>query len=175
MSIQTHSTSYHLPSIPEMNTYFESADHIDVKRAEGALSLREFVARMVSYQPSWVTMLYRIRWGFVRLLGMQQDGIPQAQRIAAADVPMRTGENSQFLIFDVIAAQEDRYWFAQATESHLNATLGVICEALPNGRNRFSVVTLVHYNKWTGHVYFNTIRPFHHLVVGAMISHAVKT
>jgi hypothetical protein len=129
---------------------------------------------LLSYQPAWVTTLYGIRWGFVRLLGMKQNGIPQAARMTAADVPMSTGTESQFLIFQVIATQEDAYWFAQASESHLNATLGVSCESLPDGHNRFYVVTLVHYHRWTGRVYFNTIRPFHHLVVGAMMSHAVK-
>lgn len=174
MATQTQSKEYDLPNIPKMNILFESADHIDVKTVESELSLREFVARLLSYQPAWVTALYGIRWGFVRLLGMKQNGIPQPTRMTAAEVPMHTGADSQFLIFQVIAAQEDAYWFAQASESHLNATLGVICESLPDGRNRFYVVTLVHYNKWTGRLYFNTIRPFHHLVVGAMISHTVE-
>lgn len=173
MATQTQSKKRDLPNIPEMNMLLESADHIDIKMTESKRSLREFVARLLSYQPAWVTALYGIRWGFVRLLGMKQNGIPQATRMTAAEVPMSAGVDSQFLIFRVIAVQEDAYWFAQASESHLNATLGVICEALPDGYNRFYVVTLVHYNKWTGRVYFNTIRPFHHLVVGAMMNHAV--
>lgn len=173
MATPTQSKKRCSPEIPEMNRLFETADHIDIKTMDSELSLREFVACLLSYQPAWMTALYGIRWGFVRLLGMKQHGIPQATRMTAAEVPMSTGADSHFLIFKVIAAQEDRYWFAQASESHLNATLGVICEALPDGRNHFSVVTLVHYNKWTGRVYFNTIRPFHHVVVGAMMRHAM--
>jgi hypothetical protein len=172
VSTQKHSKERRLPDIPEMNILFASADYVDIKTTESELLLREFVARLLSYQPAWVTALYAIRWGFVRLLGMKQNGVPQAKRLNAGDVLMRKGEDSQFLTFDVIAAQEDAYWFAQASESHLNATLGVICEARPDGQNRFCVVTLVHYNRWTGRVYFNVIRLFHHLVVGAMIRHA---
>lgn len=174
MATSTQAKKHPLLNVPEIKTLFETADHIDVKTAEGPLPLREFVARLLSYQPAWVTALYGIRWGFVRLLGMKQNGIPQVNRLTAADVPMQAGTNSQFMHFNVIAAQEDAYWFAQASESHLTATIGVIREALPNGYNRFHVATLVHYNKWTGRIYFNTIRPFHHLVVGAMMNQAVK-
>lgn len=173
MAAQTQTKNHYLLDIPEMNVLFDSADHIDIKTTESEYALRDFIARLLSYQPAWVTALYGIRWGFVRLLGMKQDGIPQARGMTPADVPMTTGTDSQFLIFRVIAVQEDAYWFAQASESHLNATLGVIRESLPNGLNRFHVVTLVHYHRWTGHVYFNTIRPFHHLVVGAMMRYAV--
>lgn len=94
--------------------------------------------------------------------------------MTADDVPMDFGADSQFLIFRVIAAQEDAYWFAQASESHLRATLGVIREVLPEGRNRIHVVTLVHYKNRSGWIYFNVIRPFHHLVVGAMVRHAAS-
>ncbi|MBZ0306742.1 MAG: DUF2867 domain-containing protein [Anaerolineae bacterium] len=174
MALPIEAEKYHLPNIPEITALYESADHIDVKTTESQRSFREFVAGLLSYQPAWLTALYGIRWGFVRLLGMKQDGIPQAKRLTAEEVSMSPGTNSQFMDFKVIAAQEDAYWFAQASESHLTATVGVIQETLPNRVNRFHVVTVVHYNKWTGRVYFNTIRPFHHLVVGAMMNQAVK-
>jgi len=37
-----------------------------------------------------------------------------------------------------------------------------------NGLIRYYIVTIVHYLHWTGPVYFNLIRPFHHLVVARM-------
>lgn len=163
-----------LPYIPDMAESIESADHIDFKTAESDKSLREFLAGFLSYQPAWITALYYVRWGFVRLLGMKQEGIPKSPHLRPENVPMTAGEGGKISIFEVVAAEEDHYWFGQAAESHLTATLGVICEALPDGKNRFYVVTLVHYNKWTGRVYFNTIRPFHHLVVGGMLANALK-
>jgi hypothetical protein len=44
----------------------------------------------------------------------------------------------------------------------------VVVEPLTMG-NRFLVVTIVHYRHWTGPVYFNVIRPFHHIVVWQMM------
>jgi len=148
------------------------ADHIDVKTIEGDLSMREFIARMLSYQPGWITFLYRLRWGFVRLLGMKQQGLPRANALRAEDVSLTPGEPAYF--FKVIAASPDHYWFAGTTESHLTAKLGVVVEPLVAGNKRFYVMTVVHYHRWTGRIYFNVIRPFHHLVVGTMMKAAIK-
>ena len=77
-----------------------------------------------------------------------------------------------FVFFKVVAAKEDRYWFAEAIESHLTGKIGVVMESGLGLQNTFHVITVVHYNNWTGPVYFNVIRPFHHLVVGSMGRHA---
>jgi hypothetical protein len=148
------------------------ADHIDVKTIESDLSLSAFIAGLLSYQPAWMTFLYRLRWAFVRLLGMKQQGVPRPTRMNPADVPWQSGEAAYF--FKVVATAPGQYWFAEAAEAHLTAKLGVVAELLTADRNRFHVVTVVHYNKWTGAVYFNVIRPFHHLVVSSMMKAAVS-
>ena len=61
---------------------------------------------------------------------------------------------------------------ASATDTHLTAYLGVVAEPIPPD-NRFHVITIVHYQRWTGPVYFNVIRPFHHLVVSKMVKAGV--
>jgi hypothetical protein len=68
----------------------------------------------------------------------------------------------------VWAAEENRLWVAEVDDTHLRARLAVACDDLGDGRRRFHVVTIVHYKRWTGPVYFRVIEPFHHLVVGAM-------
>ena len=159
-------------NVPGLAELLSEANHVDVKTVEGDCSLREFIAGMFSYYPGWIKNLYRIRWGFVRLLGMKQEGIPQPDhmRMQPKDVPMASGENATF--FTVEMAEDGRFWFASATESHLTAYLGIVVEPLAQG-NRFHVLTIVHYHNWTGPVYFNVIRPFHHLVVGKMANAGV--
>mgnify|MGYP002713176637 CR=1 FL=1 len=148
------------------------ADHIDVKTVDGTVSMRQFVAGLMSYQPKWVTFLYGVRMVFVRLLGMKQKGVPRQRTMQPHEVPMAVGKRASF--FKVKAAEEDHYWFAGITESHLTAHLGVVVEPLDGVRKRFHVVTVVHYHQWTGPVYFNMIRPFHHLVVRGMTKQGVK-
>lgn len=156
----------YINTISELKPYLKDLDHMDVKTIEGDVSMREFIASAISYQPAWVTFLYRVRWGFVRLLGMKQEGIPKSVNMKPEDVPMNKGEYATFFKVDV--AVEDKVWLAGISEAHLTASLGVVMEPLENGVNRFYVLTLVRYNKWTGPVYFNVIRPFHHIVVNQM-------
>lgn len=157
--------------IPELQALIDQADHVDIKTVDGDVSLREFIAGMFSYYPGWIKNLYRIRWGFIRLLGLKQDGIPQQAKMQPAAVPMVPGETAAF--FKVAMAEDGRYWVAAASESHLTAYLGVVVEPLAHGR-RFQVLTIVHYHNWTGPVYFNVIRPFHHIVVAKMAQAGVQ-
>jgi hypothetical protein len=152
---------------PPLDDVIADADHIDIKTIDGERTLREFVAGMMAYQPSWVTFLYRVRAVFVRFLGMRQEGIPQAIRMTPEDVPMTGGEKVGF--FEVLSAKEPEYLCIFVTEKHLTAHLAIVCEAISPTTNRFYVLTVVHYNHWTGIIYFNVIRPFHHWVVNGMV------
>jgi hypothetical protein len=161
-------------AVPNLPQLIETADHVDIKTTSGNVSLREFIAGMISYSPGWIKFLYGVRWFFVRLLGMKQEGMPQELTMRPEDVSFVTGEPAAF--FSVKMAEENKFWFAGITESHLTAHLGVVME--PGRPNRFHVLTIVHYHRWTGPVYFNVIRPFHHLVVGQMmkagVSHSLR-
>ncbi len=152
---------------PALLQEIETANHVDVKTGHGRVSLAEFIAGMFSYMPSWLRFLYGVRKGFVKLLGMEQEQVPQAMAYSAEDVVWQPGEAMTF--FRVSAAKPNQYWFANADERHLRATLGVVATPSAEGETRFSVITIVHYNDWSGPLYFNVIRPFHHLVVAKMM------
>ncbi len=159
--------------IPELRPLLEGADHIDVKIVTGTVDLRRFVASMLGYQPGWLTGLYRIQAVLVRVIALRQTGVPRRLRMTPNIVPMRPGSSAGF--FTVRMAEEDRYWIAEASEKHLEAALGVVVESLDDGRRCFYVLTVVRYHAWTGPVYFNLIRPFHHIVVGRMAAPGVRT
>ncbi len=163
-------TSKLFTAVPNLPNLIESADHVDIKTISSDVSLRQFIAGMISYSPGWLKFLYGVRWFFVRLLGMKQEGLPQDLKMQPEEVSFVAGEPAAF--FAVKMAKEDSYWFAGITESHLTAHLGVIVE--PGQPNRFHVLTIVHYHSWTGPVYFNVIRPFHHIVVAQMMNAGVK-
>lgn len=155
--------------LPEvLRPFAQGADHVDVKTVESEATLREFLAGLLSYQPGWVTALFAVRAVFVRLLGMRQQGLPLSLHLRPEDIAMTPGSAASF--FTVRHAEEDRFWVVGVTDKHLEATLAVVVEPEPGGgpRRRFHVVTLVHYRNWVGPVYFNVIRPFHHLVVERM-------
>ncbi|MEM7799971.1 MAG: DUF2867 domain-containing protein [Chloroflexota bacterium] len=157
----------YVANTPEIQPFLKNADHIDVKEIDGEIDMRSFIANCFGYMPGWMRFLYRIRWVFVRLLGMTQEGIPQPGTPDPEKVSFTPGEKQAF--FTVQAAEENRFWLAGATEPHLTANLGIVREPLSETRSRYYLLTIVHYHKWTGPLYFNVIRPFHHIAVNRMM------
>ena len=93
--------------------------------------------------------------------------------IKPEDLAFQSGENASFFI--VRTAKENIYWVSETPkDKHLKAYFGVVAEKLSDRLTKFHVFTSVIYLHWTGPVYFNLIRPFHHLVVSSMMRAGIK-
>ena len=160
--------------IPEISRLLRGSNHIDVKTITGQTSLREFIASMLSYYPAWLRLLYRIRAILVKLLGLYRHPVPGVlTRLTPEDISFVAGEVVTF--FTVRMAKEKHYWVGETPEDkHLRAYFCITVESLDQYCRQFHVATIVHYKHWTGPIYFNLIRPFHHLVVGRMMRAGVQ-
>lgn len=158
----------------KLEIFFQDSDYIDIKSIEGKISLRHFISTMLSYNPWWMVSLYRIRELLVKILGLAKHEKPDVLlSIKPEDLAFESGEKASFFIVRI--AKENTYWVAETPEDkHLKAYLGIVAEASNNCTTKFHVFTSVKYIHWTGPVYFNLIRPFHHLVLWNMMKHAVK-
>jgi hypothetical protein len=158
-----------ISQISQIDQLLKGSNHVDVKTIEGQTSLRQFIASMLSYYPGWIVFLYRIRTILAKLLDLYRHPVPEAfPQMTAEDVSFVVGEAAT--LFTVRMAKEEHYWVGETPEDkHLRAYFCVAVESLGDHRKRFHVATIVHYKHWTGWVYFNLIRPFHHLVVGRMM------
>jgi hypothetical protein len=153
-------------SLPEIQPLLAKADYVDVKTVIGNVDLRTFLAGCLNYHPAWLLSLFAARAVFMRFLGMRQKPMGSRAFLTPETVPMQVGKRAAF--FTVRMAKEERYWFADNSDTHLKGTLGVVVEPLADPQKRFHVITIVHYHNWAGPVYFQIIRPFHHLVVTSM-------
>jgi len=153
----------------ELDIYFQDVDHIDVKTIESDVRLRSLISGMLSYYPWWILILYKIREIFVKVLGLVKHEKPDSlPSILPEDLTFSPGERASFFI--VHKAKEECYWVAETPEdNHLKAYFGVVTERLNENLTKYHVFTTVKYIHWTGLVYFNLIRPFHHLVVSRMM------
>ena len=163
----------YISKFDELGKYYEKADFTDVKVFEGDTTLREFIASMLSYYPWWIVQLYRIRKLLVGMLGLVKHKEPEElPNLQPEEISFSPGEEVTF--FTVRCAKEDIYWISETPDDkHLRAYFGVVKEPLGKSINRFHIVTTVYYKHWTGPVYFNLIRPFHHLVVSRMARHGL--
>ncbi|MCP4108711.1 MAG: DUF2867 domain-containing protein [Desulfobacteraceae bacterium] len=50
----------YINNIQEVKLLLADSDHSDVKTIEGRVSLREFIAYMLSYEPWWLRLLYHV-------------------------------------------------------------------------------------------------------------------
>jgi hypothetical protein len=157
---------------PELDEYLCSIDYGDVKHIEASTALRPFIAGMLSYSPWWLKALFRVRQILVAVLGLEKHEDPATlPAIHPRTLPFTAGGKA--LLFEVRKAKEDAYWIAESPkDKHLTAFLGVVAEPEEQGLTRFHVFTTVRFKHWTGPVYFNLIRPFHHLVVLRMMKAA---
>jgi hypothetical protein len=148
-----------------MDGLLDGADHVDVHAMDGTGSVLGVAAGILSYRPGWMAFLWRVRVWLLRVLGQGERAVPDRQRWTAETLPRVAGEKVGF--FSVVRSDGETHWIVEGRESHLEAAMAVCATALPDRRKRFHVVTVVRYHNVAGRVYFNVIRPFHHLVVHA--------
>lgn len=157
----------HQIAVPELAALLDGADHVDVKTTEAGVTLREFAAGALGWQPGWMRVLFRARGVLARLLRLRHSDLPAAPRVRPEEIPFSPGGTVWFCT--VAAAAEHRYLVLEAADTHLTAYLALVADAAGAGRSRFHAITIVRYHRWTGPLYFNLIRPFHHLVVRSMV------
>jgi hypothetical protein len=94
--------------LPQISELLARADHVDVKTADSTVSLREFVAAMMAYEPGWMRFLFGLRKRLVRLIGLRQEGMPTAPHWTPEEVPMQPGQRASF--FTVRKAVDGEVW-----------------------------------------------------------------
>ncbi|WP_054692897.1 DUF2867 domain-containing protein [Desulfosarcina cetonica] len=106
--------------------YFADADYWDLKHITADVSLRDFIAGMLGFEPWWIAMLYRIRELLVIGLGLVRHEKPEDLESLTPDrIPFTSGEKASFFI--VHRAEEDRFWVAETPpDNHLSAYFGIV-------------------------------------------------
>ena len=159
----------------ELEAFLKDVDYTDIKQIDANTNLREFIAGMLSYYPWWMVLLLRVRQIPVKLMGLVKHENPEhPPSLSPKDVSFTPGDQATFFV--VRKGAEERYWVSESPEDkHLTAFFGVVADRLSTGMTRFTVFTSIRYLHWSGPVYFNLIRPFHHLVVWRMMKTAANS
>jgi hypothetical protein len=142
----------------DANTLLSGAQFIDafrVTRDAAPLTARQAAERMLGHSPPWVERLMALRDLLVRPFGLTT---AKTARHAAVD---------KIGIFPVLSETPGRL-IAGFNDSHLDFRVVVDVVAAGSGQS-ITATTVVLMHNWLGHVYLTVIKPFHRLVVRAML------
>jgi hypothetical protein len=119
--------------------------------------------------PRWITQLMRLRDWIVGSIGLKT-----ASRLAMHDLgddSLQTGD--RLGIFRVFERRADELLLGE-DDRHLDDFRLSILVHNDGSANWVIIATVVRFNSWLGRAYFLPVRPFHQLIVPAMMRHAYQ-
>ncbi|TGE27953.1 DUF2867 domain-containing protein [Hymenobacter metallicola] len=144
-------------------------DHTDAYRlalpAGAAADATALTWRLFGQTPAWIRYLMRLRDWLVRPLRLTT--FPETIRPPYGTALVPGSSLGAFRVFataphEVVLGLDDR---------HLDFRVSVL---LAEDGRAAVVSTLVWFHNWVGRWYFQLIQPFHHLVVPALLRHALR-
>ncbi len=130
------------------------ADAFCIEVDDRDLDARSAAERMMARQPRWAMALTALRNLLVAPLGLKTSG--------RADAP-----RDMIGIFPVVSETPDRL-IAGFNDRHLDFRV-VVDVSAPGGVGQVTATTVVKTHNWFGRSYLAIIKPFHRLIVAALL------
>jgi hypothetical protein len=169
---QPHVQKVALPPQTLVAWAFPRLDYADAYRMrlpDGAPNNLDAVARTVlGTAPGWVDLLMRLRDRLVGIIGLKT-----ARRLARRDLGQHTLQVGDRLgIFRVFERAGEEVLLGE-DDRHLDFRVSVLVHN--DGSADWVIAsTVVRFNSWLGRAYFLPVRPFHKLIVPAMLRNAYQ-
>ena len=136
------------------------ADAFRIEVADRNLDARQAAERMMARQPRWAEALVKLRNMLVAPFGLKTSG-------ASAAAP-----REMIGIFPILSETPDRL-IAGFNDSHLDFRV-VVDVTTPGDVRQVTATTLVLTHNWFGRTYLAIIKPFHRLIVPALLRQVAR-
>jgi hypothetical protein len=161
-----------VPTTPLLAGALARIDYADAYRARlpggGAHNLDAVARAAFGSAPSWVAPLMWLRDRLVGVVGLKT--ARALRRHGPAPDVMQPGD--RLVIFHVLARHDDELLLGE-DDRHLDFRVSLLIERDAQGA-WVVVSTLVHFNNLLGRLYFLPVRPFHRLIVPAMLQKGLR-
>lgn len=142
-------------------------DSFSLRLPPGAPAADDLLVRVLTDLPGWVTCMLALRNALVRPFGLKTG----SERTAShSGLPLRRGGHVAF--FSVMAREtlgdRDEILLGE-DDKHLDIRLSGMCSRDDDGETRFALTTLVVFHGVFGRLYFLPVRPFHRLMMRALL------
>ncbi len=127
-----------------------------------------------SFTPKWIENLLSFRDFFASKVGLQtlDNTIDKKDKLQKFN-----GEPGEQVGFFKVFQKTGNELIMGADERHLNFRTSFFVENLQseNQNKKLIITTTVNYNNWFGKLYFLPVKPFHKLIVKAMLRNMINT
>jgi hypothetical protein len=142
-------------------------DSFSLRLPEGAPVADDLLIRTLTDLPGWVTSMLALRNAVVSPLGLRTGS---ERGLSTSELPLCPGGHVAFFAVKAreTATGHDEILLGE-DDAHLDIRLSGLCARDADGEMRFAVTTLVQFHNAFGRLYFVPVRPFHRLMMRALL------
>ena len=160
-----------LPDGSLVKEAFSQINYADAYRAKlpenRPHDLTSVISSFTGAPPPWLGRLMQFRNFLSRLLGLE----PKTRRLRSSQ-GLNLEPGARLGLFKIFQKTANEILMGE-DDTHLNYRVSILLQ--PEQAACWATIsTIVHYNNWRGRLYFIPVRPFHRLVVTAMLKNMVK-
>lgn len=163
-------------SFPSESLLFSNKDTFDYYDTfEGAIvgdtsgiTKKDLIRAFFESAPDWVAKLMRLRNAIVGRLGLKTDG-PSVQDLKSMIQSFEGKKGEAIGLFRVQESNENEIIFGE-NDKHLDFRVSL----LMRDQNRIAITTVVIFNNVFGRIYFLPVKPFHKVIVKAMLKGVIR-
>lgn len=133
------------------------------------LTIEQVGKSFFTSDPAWVTWLIALRNRVVPLFGLKTSGAGYAEREAIIH-NFKCEVDESVVLFKVFDKNEREIILGE-DDKHLDFRVSLF---LDKQNNALTVSTVVKIHNWLGRLYFLPVKPFHKMIVPAMVKGMVK-
>jgi len=165
-----------LPTVSVLAALHQQYHYVDafsavIENNGRAISIENVGRAFFSSAPNWIGILLDLRNKIVSLFGLKTGKSAQNRKQMISDFKCEPGERlGLFKVFsksynELILGEDDK---------HLDFKVSLLLDKKVSGENVLIVSTVVIFNNWLGKLYFMPVKPFHKLIVPAMVKSVVQ-
>lgn len=149
-----------------------STDYYDSYRggfhSENPVTMKDCYAELFFNYPKWMILLFKIRNTLVRPFKLKTGDIS----IYNPEGEPELKKGLTLSAFEVLECTNQEF-ILEIKDSHLDAYISVLLHQI-HKRYEVTLTTKVKYNNFLGRIYFFIIRPFHMIVVSALLQKLIR-
>ncbi|MBL6446746.1 DUF2867 domain-containing protein [Fulvivirga sp. 29W222] len=155
------------------NTNYDYADSYKSEVNHGANEVDSVAVgkAFFSSSPKWITYLFDLRNRLVSIFGLKtSDQIKDKEEILNN---FKGNPGEQLGLFKVYSKTDNELILGE-DDKHLDFRVSLLLDTIAPSKRSLTISTIVKYNNRFGKLYFLLVKPFHKLIVPAMLKEIIK-